>query len=436
MDKEMYQEYYNQGEVLLSAGKAAEALGYFQKAEAADPRHTELYISMGIVYANQDRLDEAEKTFRKALYVDKKCGEAYFHLGCIAGLKGDLAQAVVNINTAQANGYTNAQVLYTLGMVYEEQGEVNMALRSYNKALGMEAVRADVHLQKCNLLLKEGRREEAVAALGEMIVNCPDYYEGYHLKCSVLCELGRYEEAGQVLQQGLELFPAEVGFKVDQAKILTVQERYEEAERLLKALEQEDGGEWKRAILMEEARIAGMQNDAPKTEAALERAYRECREEGGPDEEICYLLMSVYMTEKKYAQVMPLAKELTELSENSTYVNIAHFYYAESLKESGNMEAAKPAFEDTIKRCRAAVLENPGAVDAYMIRALSLNRLGENEKALELIDFVLELAPESPEIHSAKALILRDMDRSEEYQREIEKINELGGQLSEVMSML
>lgn len=436
MDKEMYQEYYNQGEVLLSAGKASEALGYFQKAEAADPQHTELYISMGIVYANQDKLEEAEKTFRKALYVDKKCGEAYFHLGCIAGLKGDLAQAVVNIDTAQVNGYTNAQVLYTLGMVYEEQGEVNMALRSYNKALGMEAVRADIHLQKCNLLLKEGRREEAVTALDAMITNCPDYFEGYHLKCSALCELERYEEAEQVLQQGLELFPAEVGFKVDQAKILTVQERYEEAEKLLKALEQEDNGEWKRAILMEEARIAGMQNDAPKTEAALERAYRECREEDQPDEEICYLLMSVYMTGKKYAQVMPLAKELMGLSENSTYINIAHFYYAEALKESGDMEAAKPAFEDTIKRCRATVLENPAAVDAYMIRALSLNRLGENEKALELADFVLELAPESPEIHSARALILRDMGRSEEYQKEIEKINELGGQLSEVMSML
>lgn len=434
MTNELFQEYFKQGEVLLSAGKVAEAMEYFKKAEKEDPNHTELYINMGIIHANQGNYDEAEKTFKKALYVEKKCGEAYFHLGCIAGLKENLAAAVKYIDMARTNGYENAQVFYTLGMMYEEQNNITMALRNYNKALSMEPVRADIHLQKLNLLLQEKRKEEAVEAAGLMIANCPDYYEGYHLKCGLLLEADKFVEAEAVLAQGLEMFPEEVGFQIDQAKILAARRKYAEAEAKLVGLE-ENPGSWKREILMERIRVAGLQEDFEKTTLLLEKAYAECRaEDGTPDEEICYLLMSVLMNAKKYDRVMERAKELINLSANSTYINIAHFYYAESLKKSG--QDATEAFRDTIKRCRATALENPAALDAYMLRALSHNRLGENEQALELVDYILALAPKSPEVHSAKAVILKDMGRTEELQKEIAEVNALSGNLGTIMAAL
>lgn len=436
MDQENYQEYFTRGETLLSAGKTEKALEYFQKAEKEDPHHAELYINMGIIYANQEQLDAAEKILKKALLVDKKCGEAYFHLGCVAGLKGDLVQAVRYLDTAQADGYENSQLFFTQGMMYEEQGNTSMALRNYNKALNLDPARADVHLQKGNLLIQENRREEAVEAFGVMVQNCPDYFEGYHFQCRLLSELGRYGEAEEVLRKGTELFPEETGFQVDRARILIVEEKLEEAASLLKTLEEKNDEEWKREILLEEVRIAGIQDNYEKACRLLEKAYRECRVDDQPDEEVCYLLMSVYMTGKEYEKSLPIATELMGLSGNSTYINIAQFYYGEALKNLGRTEEAKAAFETSVKRCRAAVLEDPSAMDVNMIRALALNRLGENEKALELIDYVLEFAPEAPELHSVKAVVLKDMGRLEELEEEKKIIEEAGGAMSDIMAVL
>lgn len=436
MDQVNYQEFFTRGETLLAAGKTEKALEYFQRAEKEDPHHAELYINMGIIYANQDQLDAAEKVLKKALLVDKKCGEAYFHLGCVAGLKGDLTQACRYLDTALADGYENSQLFFTQGMMYEEMDNTNMALRSYNKALGLDPARADVHLQKGNLLIREERREEAVEAFGVMVQDCPDYFEGYHFQCRLLSELGRYGEAEAVLQKGMELFPEETGFRVDRARILIQEEKLEEAAALLYELEEKTTGEWKREILLEEVRIAGIQDNYEKACGLLERAYGECRVDGRPDEEVCYLLMSVYMTGKQYEKALPIAKELTGLAENGTYINIAQFYYGEALKNLGRTDEAKEAFEATVKRCRAAVLEDPSAMEANMIRALAHNRLGENEKALDLIDYVLEFAPDAPELHSVKAVVLKDMGRMEELEEEKKKIGEAGGYMADIMAVL
>lgn len=71
-----------------------------------------------------------------------------------------------------------------------------------------------------------------------------------------------------------------------------------------------------------------------------------------------------------------------------------------------------------------------------MIRGLALNRLKENGKALEMVDHVANLAPDSPEVHSARAVILKDMGRVEEMEKAVQKVNQLGGKLSEVMAAL
>lgn len=435
MDLEMYQEYFQQGEVLLSAGNYEVALSTLKKAAEIDPNHADLYVDMGIALVNLDQLDEAEKIFKKALYVDKKCGEAYFHIGCVQGLKGDFASAIANIDTARVNGYDNSQLYYTLGMMYEEQGDTNMALRNYNKALSIDQTRPDIHLQKCNLLITENRLQDAIEAADSMIKCCPDYFEGYHLKSSLCCDLNKFDEAEQTLNNGIEMFPDEVGFKVDKSRVLISQKKYDDAQKLLTELEP-IADEWKREVIMEEVRLAGLQEKPDETLNLLEKAYSEFSSAEKPDEEICYLLMSVCQTLKKHDRVIKVAQDLIKVSNNKTYVNIAYFYSALSQKELGNTEVANEAFRDTVKHCRATALADPAALDAYMIRALSLNQLGENDAALEMIDYVMALAPDSAEVHSAKAVILKSMDRIDEMNKEVEIVNSKGGALGNIVSAL
>ena len=67
-----------------------------------------------------------------------------------------------------------------------------------------------------------------------------------------------------------------------------------------------------------------------ETKSVLERAYKECKEDGHADGEVTYLLMSVYMAEKHYEEVIPMAQTLVDLGENGTYINVAQFYKADS----------------------------------------------------------------------------------------------------------
>ena len=432
----MFQEYLNQANVLLDSGEVEKAIAYYEKAEQLNPNSEELYLGKGIAYAGLEKIKEAEKTFKKALLVNKKCGEAYFHLGCMAGLNGDYAQAVKNLDAAIVNGFDNAQVYLTLGMVYQEQDNMNMALRNYNKGLQLEPSNIDIQIQKCNLLIQGERKEEALEALNHMVHHCPDYFEGYHMKCRVLSELGRYEEALEVLNEGLQLFPEEVGFEVDKAKLLITQSKFDAAQKLLEEIEKKDDGEWIRDILLEQVRIAGFQENVEKTEKLLERAFKECRIDGEADEEIAYLLMSVYMTQKKAKETIECAKEIVDDNKTTMYSNIAYFYYAEALNMLEKKEEAKKAYEVTIRKCRSVVLAEPTAVDSYMIRALSLHRLGKDEEALEMMDYVIAISPESAQLHVAKATVLKDMGRTEEMQKEIEIVNRIGGSMSMITSIL
>lgn len=435
MENNAVQELLGQASVLMDNAQYDIALEYLRKAEQEDKQQVDVYIQEGICLVNLDRIEDAEKAVKKALYVDKHCGEAYFHLACMAGLREDMQQAIKYVDMAKINGYENAQLYFTLGMMYEEQNDINTALRNYNKALDMEPIRPDIHMQKCNLLINANRWEGALESASDMIKGCPDYFEGYHFKCQILVQLDRFEEARKVLDEGLEKFPDEAGFKLDRAKILVFENKLDEAEEQLKELEN-NAGEWYRSVLLEEARVYGIQNDYERTKSVLERAYKECKEDGHADGEITYLLMSVYMAEKHYEEVIPMAQTLVDLGENGTYINVAQFYKAEALDKLGNREEAKTEFENTIRRCRAAALENPAAVDAYMLRALALSRLGRNEEALEMVDYVVSLAPDTAEVHSAKAMILKELGRVEEMKKELEIIAKIGGELSAVMSNL
>lgn len=432
----MFQEYINQANVLLDAGELEKAIAYYEKAEKVDPNHEEIYLGKGIAYASMEQFDEAEKTFKKALLVNKRCGAAYFHIGCMEGLKENYVQAVKNLDAAIINGYDNGQTYLTLGMLYEEQNNSNMALRNYNKGLLAEPSNIDIQIQKCTLLMREQRREETLEALEHMIHHCPDYFEGYHMKCKVLSELSRFEEAELVLNEGIKMFPAELGFEVDKAKLLITQNKLNEAEKILEEVEAKDDGEWLRDILLERVRIAGLQENVEKTEKLLERAFTECRVDDEADEEIAYLLMSVYLMQQKAEETLKCAEEVMKNSKNTMYSNIAHFYYAEALQKLERIDEAKLAYENVIRKCRAVSLADPRAVDSYMVRALSLHRLGKEEESLEMMDYVIAISPESSHLHAAKASVLKDMGREEELQKELEIINRIGGKMRVIATVL
>lgn len=425
MDKLEIQEYLTQGAVLSGQGKYEEALAYYDKAEHEDPMDIEIYLSKGIAYANLERLDEAKIQFEKVLKINRASGLAYFHLGSIAILQGDVALGFELYNKAIANGYDDAQLYYSIGLLHEENGETDMAIRNYSKAIQRDAMRPDIRIRKARLLLESNHLPEALQALDEMILTNPDVFEGYHFKFTILLQMKQYDKAEEVLSAAMELFPEDFGFLFDKVSLLKEQKKVEEALALLKGLEdaEEVDDAVRRRIYMERAQISATGNDVKAAIASLEQAKALSDKTGEFDSEVIFLLANCYLSTEEYEKVLDYARQLFEKSEDGYTKETARYFIPLALKMLGRKEEALPLYKDAIHEYRSQSLASPGNLDAYLLRTMCLRDLEQYDKALELIDYVITLQPERAEPRLLRVAILEALGRKEEAEEEVKTVN-------------
>ncbi|MCI8405781.1 MAG: tetratricopeptide repeat protein [Oscillospiraceae bacterium] len=421
------QEYLTQGAVLSGQGQYEAALEYYRKAEKADPMDPEVYLAQGTALASLDRLEEAKTQFEKALKVDRTCGLAYFHLGSIAILQGDVAKGFEDYNKAVSNGYDDAQLYYSMGLLHEEIGEMDLAIRSYSKAALRDPTRPDVRLRKAQLLQQCERIPEALQALDEMILACPDYFEGYHMKCVILTQQRRWAEAEKLLADALALFPEDPGFALDKASLLVERGRTEEGLALLDELEHREKTDdpVRRRIYMERARIHASANQLDEAITALNQAKALSEKEGVFDQQAVFLLANCCLSKGSYEQVLDCALQLREKGEDVYILETARYFQPLALKMMGRMEEALPLYQEAVSAYRQQSLDMPGNLDAYLLRIMCLRDMEQYEKALELTDYVLQLKPDRAEPRMLRISVLEAMGRTEEAQTEANALQEL-----------
>ena len=416
MDNLDTKEYLTQGALLAGQEKYNEALSYYKKAEREDPMNIEVYISKGIAYANLDRLDKAKEQFSKALKLDRKHGLVYYHLGNIAILQDDIAGGFENYNKAIANGYDNAQLYYSIGLLHEERGEADNAIRNYSKAIMRDALRPDIRIRKARLLMQGNNMPEALQALDETILTNPDAFEGYHLKFTVLMQLHQYTEAEALLNSALALFPKDPGFAMDKASLYAEQNRIDEANAALDELEsaEETDDETRRRAYMLRAQIIAAGGDVAATISTLGQAKALSEKTGAFDSEIIFLLANCHLSIKEYDKVLDYSRQLFEKSGEGYTKETARYYIPLALKMLNRMDEAAPLYMDAINEFRKQSLAAPGNLDAYLLRVMCLRDVGQYDKALELIDYVITLLPERPEPKLLRATILEALGRDNE----------------------
>jgi len=425
MDNLQVQEYLTQGAVLAGQGKHEEALAYYDKAEKENPMNIDVYLSKGIAYANLDRLDEAKEQFEKALKVNRSSGLAYFHLGSIALLQGNIALGFENYNKAIANGFDDAQVYYSIGLLHEEKGEIDMAIRNYSKAIMRDALRPDIRIRKARLLLQSNHIPEALQTLDETILTNPDVFEGYHLMFSILMQLKQYDKAEEVLKTAMDLFPKDPGFIIDKVTLFIEQKKVDEAFALLDELEKAEGTDdaVRRRIYMERAQIYATRDDVKSAITALEQAKALSEKAGEFDAEVIFLLANCHLSTEEYEKVLSYSRELLEKAGEGYNKETARYYEPLALKLLGRMDEALPKYKAAINEYRNQSLTAPGNLDAYLLRTMCLRDIGEYDKALELIDYVITLQSERAEPRLLRIAILEALGRNEEASEEAKIVN-------------
>jgi arylsulfatase A-like enzyme len=80
-------------DALLRAGRAEEAVPYYRKVIAGQPRTADAFVGLASAHAERGRLDQARRVLLEALAVDPASGQVHYNLGEVARVKGDMETA-------------------------------------------------------------------------------------------------------------------------------------------------------------------------------------------------------------------------------------------------------------------------------------------------------------------------------------------------------
>lgn len=435
MDGYKMNEYYQQGVMLLENNKFQHALELFQKARIEMPYESMVYMAMGITYINLDQLEFAEEYLIKALKLDSENGMIYFHLGNIYLLLDDKVKGVQYYNKAIGKGYRDVQLYYNLGMFYEENEDEELALRNYTKAIRLDPIRGDIRTRKVQILMKQQRYPEAMQELEDMTLDCPDFFEGYHMKVQLHNTIGDYESALSTIQYAKRQFPEDSAFVLDEASTYVNMNQPENALRILEEEENRIGNSLtKREVAIEKSRVYATMGNIKDTIQQL-LIVKEIDRNSEPEEFDSlteFFLMNCYINEEEYQKGIECAKTLKKHNSKEYYTYAAYYYEPFCYNKLGNTELGTKLLEEGVEALRTLSLSNPNQLDMYVFRILCLKDLKQYEKALELNDFLINVTEGLPEYYAIKTIIFNEMG-------DVDQANEckkLAGDYKDMISIL
>jgi tetratricopeptide (TPR) repeat protein len=419
------EEYLQMAQVLLGSEKYSEAIRYIDKVLNEEPMNAVAYITKGIAYASMEEYAKAKDCFKKCIKIDKKFADAYFQLGNIEFLMDNFQEGVKNYNQAVSYGYKDATLYYNLALVYEEQGNLDEAIRYYSKAAAIDETNAEYLIRKATLQIALSKYEEALQTLEKIRNRFPDSFEGYHLTAAALTFVERYDEADKILKDALVLFPDDKAIMFDRIRILITKGDLDEALAVLeKAKDGDVTPEIEKEILLNEAKIRGQLEQLDQTIELLEKAML-IKEGEDLNSEIYYFLLNALYINKNFNRMYEVAEKVDKNNTEDPYNLSGMYYLCIAAKGRGDSDYEKK-FGIAIKYYRNISVKDPSRVDAYLFRAMCYREIADYDKALESVNYVLLLQPDSAELHQIKGNLFMDQGKKGEAQQEYSEAKRLG----------
>ncbi|MEO8444863.1 MAG: tetratricopeptide repeat protein, partial [Gammaproteobacteria bacterium] len=151
------------GAMLITLGRAEEALVQLQAAAALSPDSAEVQVNLGNALHAQGSLETAEDIYRQALRLDPQHVRGLMSLGNLLYAVRRPADALGFLAAAAALAPESAPAHMFLGNALRDLVRIDEAVGSYRRALAIEPTNADTN-ENLGLILKaQGRLEEALA---------------------------------------------------------------------------------------------------------------------------------------------------------------------------------------------------------------------------------------------------------------------------------
>ena len=179
-DAELATRHYNRGRELYASGDLEAALASFRQAAQLDPGLTLAHYNAGVVCQQLQRNDEAEAAYRAALNCDASYFDALTNLVVVlrhqAGKGEQALQAALLAVQAVPDDADNWN---NLALVARDRGDLESAQACSEKALSLDARKAEYAMNLGSVLLDARRVDESIACFSRAIEIDAQYAEAH-----------------------------------------------------------------------------------------------------------------------------------------------------------------------------------------------------------------------------------------------------------------
>jgi predicted O-linked N-acetylglucosamine transferase (SPINDLY family) len=202
------------GAALKAAGEFAAALACYDEAVRLRPDFADAHNNRGVLLRDLGRDELAEQAFRRALSLAPQFADAWNNLGQVLRAYGKSRQARECFERAVASDPRHAHAHANVGEALQHDGDAKGAEAAYRRALAIQPHFADALNGLGSLLMGEGRIDEALAqftdavsALERSDLPRAQQVAGLLTKARLLSLQERFVEAERACRRALQLDP-------------------------------------------------------------------------------------------------------------------------------------------------------------------------------------------------------------------------------------
>ncbi|MGH9602925.1 MAG: tetratricopeptide repeat protein [Terriglobales bacterium] len=400
--------------VLLKAGRVPEAMTNARVALRLKPDHSgaHFYLGRGLVETGGS-LPEAIEHLRIAAEANPEDPEVNLELFNAYRSQGDTPSAFTQLRALRGIFPPNdARVFYCDALLQADLGNLDAAIRRFQRALELDPQLDPVRLDLGLALAKSSRWQEAKETVGPLARSQPGSFAAAYLHALALQNSQRAADAEVEARRAQALRPDSADAHALIGIILAGRGAHAEALEVLTRAAQLDPKNFDAQFYLGRARYA--LRDLPGSRDAF-RAALEIRPD---DVEARFFLATVL---EAAGEKDPAIAEYRDLIARRPQDARGYIGLGAVLAKYGEVESA-------LEQLRRAREMAPQDFEAALALGRLLVKEGRVEEGIKSLEESVALAPSSPEAHYQLGLAFRRAGRTTEAQREFATVDQLNRQ--------
>ncbi len=146
-------EFYDKGYECSNKEEYKDAVKWYKKSVAADPKFVEAYDNMGAAYRRLGDLDNAKKCYNKSIELYPQGNMAHQNLGIVYWIEKNYEKALEQYGIMQKNDSTDAEGYYGTIQIYFAQKDYKNAVKNAAKTLEIYEATESPYLRDGQYLL-------------------------------------------------------------------------------------------------------------------------------------------------------------------------------------------------------------------------------------------------------------------------------------------